>query len=117
MADDPHPDPSSYNEEAEMNLKPKICTECQCEIVPAGPNSKLCKDCKAAAEAEDSETSRISEIQGQPDPTKTNVRIVGEPSNNLEALALQLLQLSGCKSLSLEYNEFLVQIDRKGSDL
>lgn len=95
----------------------KTCTQCQQPYEATGANQKLCPECKLGQQDKDPETTRISEIQGQPVPTKASVRIIEQlplSSNvTLEALAADLLRISGCKCLLLDYDEISIKIDKK----
>lgn len=94
----------------------KTCTQCQQPYEATGANQKLCPECKLGKQDNDPETTHISEIQGQPTP-KANVRIIEQyPATseiNLEHLATDLLRISGCKCLLLDYDEISIKIDKK----
>jgi hypothetical protein len=97
----------------------KICVDCKQLYTPTGKYQLRCSSCKGAKKVASREIDLSGEHEITPkeiiasvNANKVYVRESG-PRPNLEALALNLLNLSGCKCLNLDYVTITVQINQK----
>lgn len=81
----------------------KTCTECQQEYTPTSNRQQVCQDCRS-----------VHESMGEPctDIPGNSVRIVevAAPAVTLEAIAREVMRLTGCKDLTLNYTDVILHI-------
>lgn len=107
---DPEPDMDQILKEEDVPGI-KICTECRKEYEPTSNRQLICHDC------------REGKSYTQPQPTfepvpqiavstelPPAVRIVSS-ERTIEALCRDLIKISGCKELSLNYGDLMIRIN------